>query len=198
MTLKGSWDKLRTDPILKFFVVGLTFYGMSTFEGPMLAIKSVNALGHYTDWIIAHVHGGALGWVGFTTFAMLYWLVPRLYKTELYSQKLATTHFWLGTIGIVLYITSMWTAGVTQGLMWKAFNTDGNLAYSFLETVKVLHPYYIVRGLGGAMYLVGMLMCGYNMVKTAQAGHIQEEPIPKTNPQPDAFDVTVPVGVGVA
>ncbi len=185
LTLKGSWDKLRTDPILKFFVVGLSFYGMSTFEGPMLAIKSVSALGHYTDWIIAHVHGGALGWVGFTTFAMLYWMVPRLWKTSLYSIKLATAHFWTGTIGIVLYITSMWTAGITQGLMWKAVNPDGTLAYTFIETVKALHPYYIVRGLGGALYLTGLLMMAWNLWQTARQGEVAPEIIPLRTPQPD-------------
>jgi cytochrome c oxidase cbb3-type subunit I/II len=177
-TLKGAWDKLRDDPVLKFFVVGLTFYGMSTFEGPMLSIKSVSAVGHYTDWIIGHVHSGALGWVGFTTFAVLYWMVPRLYKTELYSVRLATAHFWTATIGIVLYITSMWIAGVTQGLMWHAVTPDGALQYAFIETVKVLHPYYLIRALGGGLYLIGMLMMAYNMVRTGLSGHVRPEPIP--------------------
>jgi cytochrome c oxidase cbb3-type subunit I/II len=170
LTLRGAYDKVRTDPILKFFVVSLTFYGMSTFEGPMLAIKSVSALGHYTDWIIGHVHAGALGWVGFTIFAVLYYLVPRLYDTKLYSDKLATAHFWIATIGIVLYITSMWVAGVTQGLMWKAFSADGTLTYSFLETVKVLFPYYMVRALGGSLYLTGLLLMAYNLWQTAKSG----------------------------
>ena len=177
LTLKGAWDKLRTDPILKFFVVGLTFYGMSTFEGPMLSIKSVSALGHYTDWIVGHVHSGALGWVGFTTFGMLYWLVPRLWKTELYSVNLATQHFWIATVGIVLYITSMWVTGVTQGLMWRAVTVEGTLMYSFVETVKILKPYYIVRAAGGGLYLIGALMMGYNLVKTARQGNVAPEPI---------------------
>jgi cytochrome c oxidase cbb3-type subunit I/II len=178
MTLKGAWEKLRTDPILKFFVVGLTFYGMSTLEGPILSIKAVSALGHYTDWIIGHVHSGALGWVGFTTFAMFYWMVPRLYNTRLWSVKLATAHFWVGTIGIVLYITSMWITGVTQGLMWKAFTPEGTLAYSFIETVKVLKPYYWVRALGGSLYLSGVLMMGYNFVMTIRSGKAVQEAVP--------------------
>lgn len=179
MTLKGAWDRLRTDPILKFFVVGLTFYGMSTFEGPMLSIKSVSAVGHYTDWIVGHVHAGALGWVGFTIFAVLYWMVPRLYKTELYSVRLATIHFWVATVGIVLYITALWIAGVTQGLMWRAVTAEGTLQYqAFLETVKVLHPYYQVRALGGLLYLVGALLGGYNLLRTAMQGHVRPEPIP--------------------
>ncbi|HXE72994.1 MAG TPA: cytochrome-c oxidase, cbb3-type subunit I [Candidatus Nitrosotenuis sp.] len=178
MTLKGAWEKLRTDPILKFFVVGVTFYGMSTFEGPVLSIKSVSALGHYTDWIIGHVHSGALGWVGFTTFATLYWMVPRLWKTELYSVKLATTHFWVATGGIVLYITAMWITGVTQGLMWRAVTPEGTLMYSFIETVKVLKPYYLVRALGGALYLAGAVMMAYNLARTILQGRVRPEPIP--------------------
>lgn len=172
LTFKGAWDKLRTDPIAKFFVVGLTFYGMSTFEGPMLSIKSVSALGHYTDWIVGHVHSGALGWVGFTMFAMLYWMVPRLYKTELYSQDLCTKHFWIGTIGILIYVTSMWVTGVTQGLMWRAVTAQGDLMYSFIETVHQLHPYYILRSVGGGIYLIGVLMMAYNLFKTAKQGSI--------------------------
>lgn len=144
----------------------------------MMSIKSVSAVGHYTDWVIGHVHGGALGWVGFVTFAMLYWMVPRLWKTGLYSVRLATSHFWIATIGIVLYMTSMWIAGVTQGLMWRATTPDGTLAYSFIETVKTLHPYYIVRALGGALYLAGMLLMGYNMLMTMRSGHVVPERIP--------------------
>lgn len=177
LTLKGAWDKLRTDPILKFFVVGLTFYGMSTFEGPMLSIKSVSALGHFTDWIVGHVHSGALGWVGFTIFGMLYWLVPKLYNTELYSKDLATRHFWWGTVGILVYVTSMWVAGVTQGLMWRAVTAEGDLMYSFIETVHVLHPYYILRAVGGGIYLLGVLMMAYNLFKTAQQGEVVPAPI---------------------
>jgi cytochrome c oxidase cbb3-type subunit I/II len=177
-TLKGAWDKLRTDPVIKFFVVALTFYGMSTFEGPMLSIKSVSALGHYTDWIVGHVHAGALGWVGFTVFAMLYWLVPRLYRTELYSQRLATTHFWVGTMGILLYVVSMWITGITQGLMWRAVAEDGSLQYTFIETVTILKSYYIVRAAGGALYLAGVVMMGYNLLRTARQGHTRPESIP--------------------
>lgn len=156
LTLRGAWDRVRTDPILKFLVVGITFYGMSTFEGPMLSIKSVNGLAHYTDWIISHVHSGALGWNGFITFGMIYWLIPRLWKHEMYSQKWVTIHFWIATIGIVLYVTSMWTAGVTQGLMWRAFNPDGTLVYpDFVETVTKLIPFYWIRAFGGMLYLAG-------------------------------------------
>ena len=169
LTLRGAWNRVAEDPVLKFFVVAITFYGMSTFEGPMLSIKSVNALSHYTDWNIAHVHGGALGWVGFMIFGMVYWLVPRLYQTKLYSQKLATTHFWVATIGIVLYVVSMWASGITQGLMWRAFDQTGRLQYpDFLETVVRLAPMYWVRAFGGAMYITGLGICIYNLVKTWQ------------------------------
>ncbi len=178
MTLKGAWDKLRTDPVIKFFVVGLTFYGMSTFEGPMLSIKSVSALAHYTDWIVGHVHSGALGWVGFTIFAMLYWLVPRLYRTELYSTKWATWHFWIGTIGILLYITSMWITGVTQGLMWRAVAEDGGLQYTFIESVIILKNYYIVRAVGGGLYLFGAVLMAYNLLLTMRQGRVELEPVP--------------------
>ncbi len=177
-TLQGAWDRLRTDPVLKFFVVALTFYGMATFEGPMLSIKSVSALGHYTDWIVGHVHAGALGWVGFTIFAMLYWMVPRLYRTELYSVKLATTHFWIGTLGILFYVVSLWITGITQGLMWRAVTTDGSLQYSFIETVMILKNYYIVRALGGALYLAGAVLMGYNLWRTARQGNTKPELIP--------------------
>ncbi len=167
LTLRGAWNKVADDPVLKFFVVGITFYGMATFEGPMLSIKSVNALSHYTDWNIAHVHGGALGWVGFMVFGMVYWLVPRLYQTKLYSKKLATTHFWIATVGIVLYVISMWAAGITQGLMWRAFDQTGRLQYpDFLETVTRLVPMYWVRALGGSLYIAGLLIGAYNMYKT--------------------------------
>jgi cytochrome c oxidase cbb3-type subunit I/II len=170
LTLRGAWQKVAEDPILKFFVVGLTFYGMSTFEGPMLSVKSINALSHYTDWNIAHVHGGALGWVGFMVFGMTYWLVPRLVQAPLYSKKLATTHFWVATIGIVLYIIAMWTAGITQGLMWRAFDDAGHLQYpDFLQTVTRLAPMYYVRALGGALYISGLGICVYNLYKTWKA-----------------------------
>jgi cytochrome c oxidase cbb3-type subunit I/II len=167
LTLRGAWSRVAEDPVLKFFVVALTFYGMATFEGPMLSIKSVNALSHYTDWNIAHVHGGALGWVGFMTFGMIYWLVPRLFQTTLYSKKLATAHFWVATVGIVLYVLAMWVAGITQGLMWRAFDDAGHLQYpDFLETVTRLVPMYWVRALGGSLYITGVLLCAYNLFKT--------------------------------
>ena len=169
LTLRGAWRKVAEEPVLKFFVVGITFYGMSTFEGPMMSVKSVNALSHYTDWNIAHVHGGALGWVGFMTFGMIYWLAPRLFQTELHSKKLATTHFWIATIGIVLYVIAMWAAGITQGLMWRAFDETGRLQYpDFLQTVTRLVPMYWVRALGGTMYIAGVLLCGYNLWRTWQ------------------------------
>ncbi len=170
-TLRGAWDKLRTDPIIKMWVVSISFYGMSTLEGPILSIRSVNKLGHYTDWIVGHVHSGALGWVGFTTFATLYWMIPRLYRTKLYSQRLANLHFWTGTIGIVFYIVSMWVAGVMQGLMWKAFTPEGTLAYpNFVETVTRLKPMYIGRVVGGLLYFSGVVIGIYNFAKTiAQA-----------------------------
>ena len=167
LTLRGAWDRLRTDAVLKFLVVGITFYGMSTFEGPMLSIKSVNALSHYTDWTIGHVHSGALGWNGFITFGMIYWLIPRLWKVPVWSNRLTMAHFWLGTIGIVLYITSMWVTGITQGLMWREFNADGTLRYAnFIETVTQLIPFYYIRALGGAMYVGGLVLMLINVAKT--------------------------------
>lgn len=170
LTLRGAWDKLRQDPILKFFVVGITFYGMSTFEGPMMSLRSVNALSHYTDWTIGHVHGGALGWNGFLTFGMIYWLIPHLWKVPVWSMKLMAAHFWISTIGIVLYITSMWTAGITQGLMWRAFNDQGMLKYpEFIETVTQLIPFYWIRLIGGLMYIAGLFIMVYNMMKTVAA-----------------------------
>jgi cytochrome c oxidase cbb3-type subunit I/II len=167
LTLRGVWYKVATDPVLKFFVVGITFYGMSTFEGPMLSIKSVNALSHYTDWTIAHVHSGALGWNGFMTFGMLYWMLPRLFQTKLYSTTLATWHFWLGTLGILLYIVPIYVAGVTQGLMWRAFTPDGNLAYpNFVETVNAIVPMWWARVGGGTLYILGMVLMAYNYFMT--------------------------------
>ena len=170
LTLRGAWDKLRTDPVLKFFAAGVTFYGMSTFEGPLLSIRSVNGLAHYTDWIIAHVHGGGLGWNGFMAAGMFYWLAPRLFGTELYSKKLANAHFYIGTFGILLYVVSMWVSGVTQGLMWRAESEGGGLMYTFIETVTALKPMYWTRLVGGTLYLVGFIMLAYNLVKTARAG----------------------------
>ena len=178
MTLSGAWEKLRSDPILKFMIVSISFYGMSTFEGPMMAIKTVNALSHYTDWTIGHVHSGALGWVAFISIGAMYYLIPRLFGTEIYSKKLIETHFWIATIGIVLYITSMWISGVMQGLMWRAVNSDGTLTYSFVESVQAMHPFYIVRFLGGAMFLTGMLIMAYNVFKTVAKGKAVEAAIP--------------------
>lgn len=171
LTLRGAWDKVRQEPVLKFMVVAVTAYGMATFEGPMLSLKNVNAIAHFTDWIVAHVHVGALGWNGFLTFAMLYWLWPRLYRTELYSKKLANAHFWLGTLGILFYALPMYWAGFTQGLMWKQFNQEGMLQYpNFLETVLQLVPMYYLRGIGGVLYLSGVFLMVYNLVKTARSG----------------------------
>ena len=170
LTLRGAWSKVAADPILKFFVVGITFYGMSTFEGPLLSVKAVNALSHYTDWTIAHVHAGALGWVGFMIFGMLYWLMPRMYQAPLWSPKLANTHFWIATIGILLYIVPIYVAGLTQGLMWRAIDSAGNLAYAdFVETVMALMPMYWLRVLGGTLYLVGGALCGINCLQTMAA-----------------------------
>jgi cytochrome c oxidase cbb3-type subunit I/II len=202
LTLRGSWNKVAEDPILKFFVVGITFYGMSTFEGPMLSIKSLNALSHYTDWTIAHVHAGALGWNGFMTFGMVYWLLPRLFQTPLYSQKLATNHFWIGTVGILLYVVPIYAAGLTQGLMWRAFDSTGSLMYGdFLDTVLRLRPLYWARAAGGLLFIVGMLLMAYNLVMTMgrrpsvyadpliQAAPLAKRYVPE--PQPD----TTPEGI---
>ncbi|MBI5903375.1 MAG: cytochrome-c oxidase, cbb3-type subunit I [Deltaproteobacteria bacterium] len=170
MTLKGAWDKLRTDPILKFMVVAISFYGMSTFEGPMMAVRSVNALSHYTDWGIGHVHSGALGWVAMISIGALYYMIPRVFgKTGMYSVKLINTHFWMATIGVVVYIVAMWISGITQGLMWKAVNPDGSLTYTFAESVAAMHPYYVMRLIGGLIYLTGMLLMGYNTIMTGKA-----------------------------
>lgn len=166
MTLSGAWEKLRTDPILKFLVVSVSFYGMSTFEGPMMAIKTVNALSHYTDWTIGHVHSGALGWVAFITIGSMYYLIPKLFDREIYSVDLINKHFWIATIGVLLYIVSMWISGIMQGLMWRSVNNDGTLTYSFIQTVQAMHPYYIIRFLGGALFLTGMLIMAYNVYKT--------------------------------
>ena len=175
MTLSGAWHKLRTDPILKFLIVSLSFYGMSTFEGPMMAIKTVNALSHYTDWTIGHVHSGALGWVALVTIGAMYFLVPKVFDREqMYSIKLIDTHFWIATIGIVLYISSMWIAGVMQGLMWRAVNADGTLTYSFIDSLEATYPYYMVRLLGGLLFLIGMLIMGYNVWKTISGAKSNE------------------------
>jgi cytochrome c oxidase cbb3-type subunit I/II len=171
-TLRGAWDKVREDPILKFMVVAITCYGMATFEGPMLSLKSVNAIAHYTDWIIAHVHVGALGWNGFLTFGILYWIIPKIFETPLYSKKLASTHFWIGTIGIVLYAVPMYWAGFAQAEMWKQFNPDGTIKYQFLETVTNIIPLYITRSVGGTLYLTGVFIMIFNIWKTVAAGKL--------------------------
>ena len=171
MTMSGAWHKLRTDPILRFMIVSLSFYGMSTFEGPMMAIKTVNSLSHYTDWTIGHVHSGALGWVGLVSMGALYHLVPRLFgKEKMHSIKAIEYHFWLATIGIVLYIAALWISGVMEGLMWRAVNADGTLAYTFVESVKAKFPYYLIRFLGGTLYLSGMVIMLWNVIKTATSG----------------------------
>ncbi len=173
LTLRGAWDKVREDVILKFFVVAITAYGMSTFEGPMLSLKNVNAIAHFTDWIIAHVHIGALGWNGFLTFGMLYWLFPRIYGKELYSKKLANFHFWIGTLGILFYAIPLYWAGITQSLMWKEFTVEGYLKYpNFLETVTQIIPMYALRSVGGLLYLIGVIVMTYNLVKTALSGKL--------------------------
>lgn len=171
LTLRGAWDKVRVDPVLKFFVVAITGYGMATFEGPMLSLKNVNAIAHFTDWIVAHVHVGALAWNGFMTFGMVYWLIPRMTKTELYSKTLANFHFWIGTLGIILYTIPLYVAGFNQHLMWKDFNPDGTLKYgNFLETVTAILPMYWMRAIGGSLYIVGMLVLVYNVYKTVRKG----------------------------
>ncbi|MFY0522303.1 cytochrome-c oxidase, cbb3-type subunit I [Archangium gephyra] len=188
LTLRGAWHKLREDPVLKFFVAGVTFYGMATLEGPLLSIKSVSALGHYTDWIIGHVHGGALGWNGLMAAGMFYWLMPRLYGTKLHSTKAADAHFWMATVGILLYMVAMWVSGVNQGLMWRATNPDGTLLYpNFVETLLAIRPMYIVRMVGGLLYLVGFVLMMWNLYKTARSGKavdgettvvVEPEPVP--------------------
>ena len=179
MTLSGAWYKLRDDPILKFLIVSLSFYGMSTFEGPMMSIKTVNALSHYTDWTVGHVHSGALGWVGFITMGSMYYLIPRLFgRKQMYSPRAIELHFWIATIGVVLYIAAMWIAGVMQGLMWRAINPDGTLVYTFVESVKATYPFYVIRWAGGLLYLSGMLVMAWNTVMTMRAGKAAIAPVP--------------------
>jgi len=176
MTLSGAWDKLRTDPVLRLMVVSVAFYGMSTFEGPVMSVKTVNALSHYTDWGIGHVHSGALGWVAFVSFGAIYCLVPWLWnRREVYSLKLVSWHFWIATIGIVLYITSMWVAGIMQGLMWRSYTDQGFLEYSFVETVDAMHPMYIIRALGGVLFLAGALIMAYNIYMTIASPEPESE-----------------------
>ncbi len=175
MTLSGAWDKLRTDPVMRMLVVSVAFYGMSTFEGPVMAIKAVNSLSHYTDWTIGHVHSGVLGWVGFVSFGALYCLTPILWKRErLYSLNLVGVHFWVATIGILLYITAMWVSGILQGLMWRAYDSLGFLEYSFVETVEAMHPFYVIRALGGGLYVLGALIMAYNLWRTIR-GDVRAE-----------------------
>ncbi len=178
MTLSGAWHKLRTDPVLRLLVVSISFYGMSTFEGPMMSIKTINALSHYTDWTIGHVHSGALGWVALVSLGAMYYMIPRLFGRELYSLKLVEVHFWTSTIGIVLYIVSMWIAGITQGLMWRAINDDGTLTYSFVESVQAMHPYHIVRTLGGPLFLKKTKVMAYNLWKSIAGAKPIEVAVP--------------------
>jgi cytochrome c oxidase cbb3-type subunit I/II len=183
-TLRGAWDKVREEPVLKFLVVAVTCYGMATFEGPMLSLKNVNAIAHFSDWIVAHVHVGALGWNGFLTFGVLYWLIPRMYNTPLYSKKLAGTHFWIGTIGIVLYAIPMYWAGFAQSMMWKQFTEEGQLKFQFLETVTHIIPMYITRSIGGTLYLAGALVMVYNLYKTIKAGSFVDNEAAEAAPLP--------------
>ncbi len=175
LTLRGAWDKVRDDVTLKFMVVAITAYGMSTFEGPMLSLKSFNVITHFTDWIVAHVHIGGLGWNGMLTFGMLYWLIPRLYRTKIYSMKLANVHFWIATLGILLWAIPMYWAGWVQGLMWQQFEPTGELTHKFIDTVTTLHPLYILRSLGGLIYLTGALIMTYNLIMTIKKGHFVAE-----------------------
>ncbi|VFU09185.1 Cytochrome c oxidase subunit 1 homolog [Methylocella tundrae] len=185
LTLSGAWDKLRTDPVLRMLVVSIAFYGMSTFEGPLMSIKVVNSLSHYTDWGIGHVHSGSLGWVGYVSFGALYCLVPWLWNRKgLYSLKLVNWHFWISTIGIVFYISAMWVAGIMQGLMWRAYTSLGFLEYSFIETTEALHPMYVIRALGGFLYLVGAIIMAYNLFKTIASPDAQAVPESRPSPQP--------------
>ncbi|MEO1471979.1 MAG: cbb3-type cytochrome c oxidase subunit I, partial [Pseudomonadota bacterium] len=185
MTCAGAWDKLRTDPVLRMLVVSVAFYGMATFEGPLMSIKEVNALSHYTDWTIGHVHSGALGWNGMITFGALYYLVPRLWGAQrLYSLTLVSWHFWLATIGIVFYAASMWVSGITQGLMWREVDQFGFLVNSFADTVAVLHPYYVIRGLGGVLYVAGAVLMCWNLYMTAKGRVRAAEAAPAPAAQP--------------
>lgn len=180
MTLSGAWHKLRTDPIIKFLIVSLSFYGMSTFEGPMMSIKTVNALSHNTDWTVGHVHAGALGWVAMVSIGALYAMIPSIFgKEKMHSISLINMHFWLSTIGVVLYIAAMWIAGVTQGLMWRATNSDGTLTYSFVQSLEATYPYYGIRLLGGIIFLAGMFVMAYNVMKTISGAKNADTRIPQ-------------------
>jgi cytochrome c oxidase cbb3-type subunit 1 len=173
MTLSGAWDKLRTDPVMRFMIVALSFYGMSTFEGPMMSLKEVNALSHYTDWTIGHVHSGALGWVAMITFGSMYHMIPKLWDTKIYSNKLVEVHFWLATLGIVLYIVAMWISGITQGLMWRSFDEFGNLQYSFVESVAAMMPFYAMRAIGGMFFLTGAVLMLVNILLTIRQAKLE-------------------------
>jgi len=195
MTLSGAWDKLRTDPVIRMLVVSVAFYGMSTFEGPVMSVKTVNALSHYTNWTIGHVHSGALGWVAYVSFGAIYCLVPWLWKKEkLYSNSLVEWHFWISTLGIVLYITSMWVAGIMQGLMWRAYNDYGFLEYSFVETVQAMHPYYIIRAVGGGLFLSGVFIMAFNLWMTVHRG----KPLVAAVPEPHAPEDMAPMSAAAA
>jgi cytochrome c oxidase cbb3-type subunit 1 len=180
MTLSGAWDRLRTDYVMRFMIVALSFYGMSTFEGPLMALKDVNALSHYTDWTVGHVHSGALGWVAMISFGSLYHMIPKLWNTKLWSEKLVGIHFWLATIGVLLYITAMWISGISQGLMWRAFDDYGNLQYSFVESVAAMHPFYMMRAIGGMFFLTGMCIMAFNIFKTIRQGVHQANVVGQT------------------
>ena len=190
MTLSGAWDKLRTDPVLRFLVTSVAFYGMSTFEGPLMSVKPVNALSHYTDWTIGHVHSGALGWVAYISFGAIYCLVPWLWNRKgLYSLKLVSWHFWISTLGIVFYISAMWVSGILQGLMWRAYTSLGFLEYSFIETVAAMHPFYVIRAMGGALFLIGALIMAFNLWMTVRSESAAEMPRTDDAPAPLAMAV---------
>ena len=189
MTLSGAWEKLRTDPVLRFMVTAVAFYGMSTFEGPLMSVRAVNALSHYTDWTIGHVHSGALGWVALISFGALYYLVPVLWNRErLYSVRLVSWHYWISTIGIILYISSMWVSGILQGLMWRSYDDLGFLQYSFVETVEAMHPFYVIRAIGGVFFLLGSLIMLYNLFRTMRGDLRTEAPYERLNAVPAAAE----------
>ncbi len=177
MTLSGAWDKIRTDPVIRMMVTALAFYGMATFEGPLMSIRAVNSLSHYTDWTIGHVHSGALGWVGFISFAAIYCMVPWLWKKErIYSNRLIEWHFWIATLGLLLYIAAMWVSGIMEGLMWRAYTPDGFLAWTFIETVSAKHVENVIRTLGGALFLSGAVIMAYNLWRTVRLPSTTEQP----------------------
>jgi len=182
LTMKGEWQQVAASPLIKFMVLGSTFYMFSTLEGPIQAIKSVNAIAHFTDWIVGHVHDGVLGWVGFMIMAALFHMAPRVFKREIYSKSLMAAQFWIQTVGVVLYFTSMWIAGITQGMMWRAVDEFGNLAYSFIDSVDALHVYYIIRAVGGVLYLAGFVIFIYNILKTMSARPVEERELQNATP----------------